>query len=204
MAWWGLLLLGGCAGQVKAEARAGGTVTTSDDRRWEAPEKGEPAPPAPAASPPALAAAPPASTGGHFIGVSHDLSLAEGAGTTAVCTCLGVAYGAPSDPKFAWHGGAPTASPDTMAVAIRGDVSCPAHAGGHDRGPPSISGLARQGDDVVVFVEAARGGRPVVSGAIVERPGPKGGIVIKTRGRLPFGGPLGGGRGTCRIAVSPG
>jgi hypothetical protein len=205
MAWWGALLLGGCAAQVKAEAHAGGSVNEPDERRWEVPQKGEAAPAPSSAQPPpqALAAAPSQSGATTFLGVMHDLSPAPGAGAAPTCTCLGVTYGPPSDPKFAWQVGAPQVGPDTLAVAITGDVECRAPQKKGD-GPPSISGIGRQGDDVVIFVEAARGGRPVVRGALVQRPGPKGAIVVKPRGHVRFGTPLGGGSGACRIAVTSG
>jgi hypothetical protein len=139
-----------------------------------------------------------------WIGVSHDLSLADAKARTPVCQCLAAAAGSPSDPAFAWRSGMPAVDEDTIAVAISGDgVPCSATVGKGKAAHaplPSIAGMERVGDDLVVDVEEAVDGRPTVRGLLAKRPGPTGSVIVRARS-LPFGRPEGGGKGTCRIPV---
>ncbi len=114
------------------------------------------------------------------IGVRHDVMLSEGA-HPARCNCLAVEVGPASDPRFFWTAGAPTADEDTVTIALgaRG-VTC---AGGDadDRRRPSISAVDRVGDDVIVEVEDLPDGRPIASGAVIQKPGPRGNVYVRPR-----------------------
>jgi hypothetical protein len=115
-----------------------------------------------------------------LVGVRHDLMLSEGA-HPARCNCLAVEVGPAADPRFFWTAGAPTSDESTVTIALgaRG-VTC---AGGdaEDRRRPSISAVDQIGDDVIVEVEDLPEGRPIASGAVIPKPGPRGGIYVRPR-----------------------
>ena len=67
---------------------------------------------------------------------------------------------------------------------------------------PSIAAVERSGDDVVVSIEEAHEGRPTVHGALTHRPGPGGSVIFRATGGLPFGKPVDGSKGACKIAVA--
>jgi hypothetical protein len=63
----------------------------------------------------------------------------------------------------------------------------------------SYWGYRISGNDVVVLVEAAHGGRPLTSGAVIPKPvGPGQVYVAPASKKLPYGRPLTGG-GMCKI-----
>jgi hypothetical protein len=87
-----------------------------------------------------------------------------------------------------------------MAIAIAADgVAC--SAPGYAPLRASISAVERQGDDVVLIVENVHEGRPVMHGALAVRPGSNGAIVVRARQGAPYGAPVAGGAGSCRLAV---
>jgi len=191
----------GCRAHASAKAQVNTSSEADDDHKYEMPESSQPSPP-PGTRP--LVAPPPSEPPAdrtYFLGVVHDLALSADAARTPACRCLAVAYGSPTDAKFAWHGGAPQLEPGTMAVAIAADgVAC--NAPGFAPRRASIAGVEVSGDDVVVVVENVREGRPVVRGALVVPPGGKGSLVIRARRGAPYGTPAAGGSGPCRIAAN--
>jgi hypothetical protein len=197
-----------CRASVKAKANvnsAEGEAQVEDDRKWEVPEPSTPAPEAPAAAPKpaprvaAAVAAPPAAapTSTQFFGVTHDLSLAANAPRAATCRCLAVAFGPPGDAKFAWQAGTPLGDHDAIAIAIAADgVGC---TEGSAPNRTSISGVERDGTDIVLVVETVKEGRPVMRGAVAPYPGPNGAIVVRTRQGMAY--PAASGGGACRIPL---
>ncbi len=175
------------------------TSVTEDDRKYETPE---PTTPSAALAAPVSSAAPPAAPveQTHSLGVAHDLSLTAGMPRTATCQCVMVVVGAPNDPKFVWQGGPPKVAADTRAVAIASDgVACAVSGLAPLRA--SISGIEAHGSDVVLTVENVREGRPVMRGALVARPAPGSSLVVVGKKGAPYGLPLQGGAGGCRIAM---
>ena len=132
------------------------------------------------------------------LGVRHDLMLSS-APHEARCSCLSVEVGRPDDPRFFWAGGAPDVTLDAMILAVgaRG-IACPGGDPDDRRRRPSISAVERAGDDIFVEIEDLPVGRPLASGAIIPKPGPKGAIFVYPRlangvyGRSP-------GAGRCRV-----
>lgn len=197
-----------CRASVKGKANvnsAEGEARVEDDRKWEVAEAPAPAQEAPAATPKpaprvAAAVAPPpvaAQPSMQFYGVTHDLSLAANAPRAATCRCLAVAYGPPGDAKFTWQGGAPLGDQDAVAIAITGDgVGC---TEGSAPNRTSISGVERDGTDIVLVVETVKEGRPVMRGAVAPYPGPNGAIVVRTRQGMAY--PAASGGGACRIPM---
>jgi hypothetical protein len=116
-----------------------------------------------------------------WFGVRHDLSMAAAAPRTPACGCLAVEVGMPGKQAFQWDGEVPLIGPDAVVVAVsaRG-VDCPAEA---DEGKrrASISGVERDGDDVIVEIEDLPEGRPLALGAIVPKPGARGSLYIVPR-----------------------
>ncbi|MFT3773319.1 MAG: hypothetical protein QM820_48690 [Minicystis sp.] len=115
-----------------------------------------------------------------LLGVRHDLMLSN-APHEARCNCLAVEVGPTKDQsKFFWLGSPPDAGPDAVALAIgaRG-VACPGGDPDDRRRRPSISAVDVDGDDVIIEVESLPEGRPLASGAIIPKPGPKGGVYIR-------------------------
>ena len=200
------MALSACRAQVKANAKVNASeAEIGNDRKWEVPEAQSPpseGPPAAAPQPTpraaaAIAAAQAPPSGVQFLGVVHDLSLAAGAPRAAVCRCLAVAYGAPSDGKFTWQAGPPAGDHDTIAIAIAADgVACPSGT------PPlraSISAIEHEGTNIVLVVENVGVGRPIMRGALAASPGPSGAIVVRTRHDTAY--PAASGPEPCRIAL---
>lgn len=197
-----------CRSQVRAKSSVdglSGSDADASDRMYELPEsKTDPtaARVAAAAPRPRALPAPAAAVVDRpvFLGVVHDLTLASGAPRTATCNCLAVAFGSPNDPKFVWQADAPAFDGETMAVAIAADgVACASPGAAPLRA--SISAVEREGYDIVVVVENAREGQPVMRGALATSPGPNGALVIRGRNGAPYGAPASGGAGPCRIAL---
>jgi hypothetical protein len=201
--------LGACSAQMNAQMQTSASAPDTDERRWEVPESAGQATSAPPSSSASPAAAVVRSDTGALpngelrpLGVAHDLSLSQGAIKGASCTCLAVAFGPPSDPRFVWQAGPPHTSSDVIAVAISGDLDCGwATAKNVRLAKPSIAGIQREGDDVVVTVEGADGGRPVVRGALLVRPAPTSALVVRGKGRVPYGTRADASGGVCRIPM---
>ncbi|APR83434.1 Hypothetical protein A7982_08783 [Minicystis rosea] len=116
-----------------------------------------------------------------LLGVRHDVMLSNGP-HPARCNCLAVEVGnAREGGKFFWLGSAPDTGPDAMTIAIgsRG-IDCPGGDPDERRRRPSISAVDVDGDDVIIEVENLPEGRPLASGAVIPKPGPKGGIYLRT------------------------
>jgi hypothetical protein len=124
-----------------------------------------------------------------LVGVRHDLMLSN-APHEARCSCLAVEVGAANEgSKFFWTGAPPDTGADALAVAIgaRG-VPCPGGDPDDRRRRPSISAIDRDGDDILIEVEDLPDGRPLASGAVIPKPGPKGSIYVRAhRGNAIYG-----------------
>lgn len=115
-----------------------------------------------------------------FLGVRHDLMLTAAA-HPAKCNCLAVEVGPSTSPSFFWTGGnPPDIGSDAWAIAVSANgVDC---LGGDPNGAkrrPSISAVDTENDDVLVEIEDLPEGRPLASGAIIPRPGPKGSVYVR-------------------------
>lgn len=133
-----------------------------------------------------------------LLGARHDLKLRPGQGT-ASCSCLSVALGGSHGPSMLWTSAAPEIDETTqLAIALSSEgVDCKNEPKGSLGA--SYWGYRIAGNDVVVLVEAARGGRPQTSGAVIPRPvGPGQVYVAPAQKKLPYGRPLEG-DGLCKI-----
>lgn len=122
-----------------------------------------------------------------YFGIARRLTLAP-AQRQPSCKCVAAVVGSGNDPNFDWHGEKPDVGVDAVVIAVSDEgIECE-HPG---RGP-SISGVERVGNDVVVTLEEFKDTRPIALGAIIPNPGPEGAVYLRARGRTPYGRPLEG------------
>jgi hypothetical protein len=133
-----------------------------------------------------------------LLGARHDLHLTSGKGT-ASCQCLAVALGGSSSAGMAWSAGAPRLDESTqLSIALSSEGQACKDEPQKSLGA-SYWGYRISGNDVVVLVEAARGGRPLTNGAVIPKPvGPGQVFVAPASKKLPYGRPLDG-KGLCKI-----
>lgn len=124
-----------------------------------------------------------------YFGIARGLSLAPG--KPAACSCIAAAVGAPSDPAFRWRGAPPKVAADGMVIAISTEgIACDKQGPG-----PSIRGVDRSGEDVIVVLEDFREGRPQAFGAVIPNPGANGAVYVRAAGKSAYGRPIGAGGG---------
>jgi len=95
----------------------------------------------------------------------------------------------------------PKLDPDSQLVVALGSggVKCDAPIPKDSLGA-SYWGYKRKGNDVVVFVENARFGRPITHGAVIPKPAPGGHIYLQPASkRVPYGRPLDGNGHRCKL-----
>lgn len=133
-----------------------------------------------------------------LLGARHDLTLRPGK-STASCECLAVALGGSRNSSMSWSAVPPDLDETTqLSIAL-------SSAGQACKDEPKQSlgasywGYRISGNDVIVLVEAARGGRPLTSGAIIPKPVGSGQVYVAPASKkLPYGRPLEG-KGLCKI-----
>jgi hypothetical protein len=133
-----------------------------------------------------------------LLGARHDLKLRPGKGA-ASCQCLSVALGGSRNDAMQWSAVPPPIDESTqLSIALSSD-------GQNCKDEPKESlgasywGYRLSGNDVVVLVEAARGGRPLTTGAVIPKPvGPGQVYVAPASKKLPYGRPMEG-KGLCKI-----
>lgn len=119
---------------------------------------------------------------------------------TASCKCLSIAVGQPGEPAFQWSGEQPHTNPDSeLVIALTSSgVACPEASPGALGA--SYWGYEVKGSDVVVVVEPAEPGRPMINGAIIPRPLGGGRLYVRPVDRkAPYGRPASGAGARCEI-----
>ncbi len=165
----------GCQASVQAKAEVGSTSETSPGEQTSARLISEPA-----GQPSSLPTAP------ALLGVRSGLTLKSPA--KQVCTCLAVVVGQPSHPALVWDG-APESIDVTsqLVIALRSEYTACEDATSDSLGA-SYAGYEISGKDVIVTVETARLGRPLVQGAVIPRPPSGGKIVVRPLdAKTPYG-----------------
>jgi hypothetical protein len=198
-AGWALsTLVMGCQASVQAKAKTSGQVDASFDAAGPADSaERETEGVGPEAD------VPPAEPNGAatLLGARPDLSLASGGGNQA-CRCLSVAVGQPNDPAFAWQAGAPVTDPATQVVMALGSAATGCGQEPQAGIGASYWGYERVGADVVVVVENARAGRPMIQGAILPRPSGAGRIEIRPLDKqVSYGRSPDGSRAFCQLKL---
>ena len=142
-----------------------------------------------AASGPQEQTAPEAPIQTDYFGIARGLTLAPG--RPAACSCIAAAVGMPADPAFRWRSEPPKVASDGMVIAISTEgIACDKQGPG-----PSIRGVDRSGEDVIVVIEDFKDGRPSALGAIIPNPGANGAVYVKASGKTVYGHPIGAGGG---------
>ncbi len=197
----------GCQASVNADANVSGKAVSAEgdadlSASGEAEGKGEmtrsSVAPSPGVAPAIGNAAVNPSASRVLLGARHDLQLRSGK-ATASCECLSVAVGGSHSSGMAWSSVPPDIDESTqLSIALSSE-------GQACKGEPKKSlgasywGYRISGNDVVVLVEAARGGRPLTTGAVIPRPvGPGQVFVAPASKKLPYGRPLAG-KGLCKV-----
>ncbi len=190
----------GCGGSVKASGTAHAKAD-SEVGPEDAPDFNKPST--------AKALATPAGSAPNFsgevtlLGARHDMSLViEHA--NAACACLKVAIGSAPSAAFQWQGPVPTLNNDMqLALALSSEsMSC----SGEPKGSSGASywGYRISGNDVIVFVEGARAGRPRTGAAIIPKPVGDGQVfVAPAKSKMPYGRSLDGNSERCKIGNVP-
>jgi hypothetical protein len=148
------------------------------------------------------AQAPKAATPPALLGARAGLHLAKAIPTN--CMCLAVAVGQPNDPRMRWDGQVSVLdSTSQLALALGSEgIDCPGAP--KDALGGSYHGYEKQGDDVVVFVEVGRMGRPLASGAVVPKPADGGKVVVSPVDRkTPYGRSADGKAERCIVWIAP-
>jgi hypothetical protein len=133
-----------------------------------------------------------------LLGARQDFSLVTEHASTA-CACLKVALGSPSSAAFKWQNNLPRLDEDKqLALALSSDMPCK----GEPKGSSGASywGYRISGNDVIVFVEGARAGRPRAGAAIIPKPVADGQVYVAPAKRnYPYGRSLDGKDARCKV-----
>lgn len=138
-----------------------------------------------------------------LLGARHDMSLViEHA--NAACACLKVAIGSAPSAAFQWQGPVPALNNDTqLAVALSSEsMACSNEPKGSSGA--SYWGYRISGNDVIVFVEGARAGRPRTGAAIIPKPVGDGQVFLApAKSKMPYGRSLDGKSERCKVGNVP-
>lgn len=197
-----VLLLGGCKASAGGKINSGGDADAHASFEGDGQEDG--AGPNSGPEPLGLDTEDPNGTGSlALLGARHDLFLESGA-PTATCSCMRVFAGQPRAAQFSWQGPVPRIDASSQLV-----IAFTSHGQVCENEPPDSQGAAyhgyeKRGADVVVMVEAAAPGRPLVGGAILPRPDPGGRLLIRAvPAGLPYGKPTNGAGSECEVPSEP-
>ncbi|HEY3668903.1 MAG TPA: hypothetical protein VGL19_23060, partial [Polyangiaceae bacterium] len=104
-----------------------------------------------------------------LLGARHDMTLVS-EHANAACACVKVGLGSAQSAAFAWQSGAPHLNDDIqLAFALSSEsMAC----SGELKGASGASywGYRISGNDVIVFLEGVRAGRPRTTSAIIPKP----------------------------------
>lgn len=185
-----------CRASVNAEANLSGSESANADQGEEDFDKS-------AADTEAFAEEPDFSIPPTLASARHDLALA-GQANTIQCRCLIAAIGDAKSAAFRWMGPAPNIDPETQLVVAftSSGVECAGEPA--DSLGASYWGHRITGNDVVVFVEGAREGRPRTEGAVIPKPVGSGQVYLEpVNKKVPYGSARDGSSGRCKLGNVP-
>jgi hypothetical protein len=134
-----------------------------------------------------------------LLGARQDLSLVV-EHANAACTCLKVAIGSAPSAAFRWQGSVPELNEETQLAMALSSESMPCQNEPKGSSGASYWGYRISGNDVIVFVEGARAGRPRTAAAIIPKPVGDGQVyVAPARGKFPYGRSLDGKDAKCKV-----
>ncbi len=147
----------------------------------------------------ASSAAAPSFAAPTLLGARADMSLVV-EHANAACTCIKVAIGSAPSAAFQWQGSVPRLNDDTQLAMALSSESMPCNNEPKGSSGASYWGYRISGNDVIVFVEGARAGRPRTAAAIIPKPVADGQVyVAPAKSKLPYGRPLDGSSAKCKI-----
>lgn len=147
----------------------------------------------------ALAGKPNAAGDTALLGARQDFSLvAEHA--SAACACLKVALGSATSAAFKWQGPVARLDEDKQLALALSSETMPCKGEPKGSSGASYWGYRISGNDVVVFVEGARTGRPRAGAAIIPKPVLDGQVYVAPAKRAyPYGRSLDGKDARCKV-----
>ena len=134
-----------------------------------------------------------------LLGARHDMTLVT-EHANAACACIKVAIGSAPSAAFLWQAATPHLDDQTqLAIALTSEsMACKDEPKGSSGA--SYWGYRISGNDVIVFVEGARAGRPRTAAAIIPKPVGDGLVYVSpAKPKLPYGRPLDGKGDRCKI-----
>jgi hypothetical protein len=133
-----------------------------------------------------------------LLGARHDLKLRSGK-ASASCQCLAVALGGAESSGMVWSATPPQIDDATQLTIALSSEGQDCQGEPKDSLGASYWGYRISGNDVVVLVESARGGRPLTNGAVIPRPVGTGQVFVAPASKkLPYGRAVDG-KGLCKI-----
>jgi hypothetical protein len=182
-----LVACGGANANAKVSAEASAEAEVDFDKEPSAgsvrvdPEASTPSPSEAVSAP---AAAGPLNGAPALFGARHDVRLRD-PGKSVVCQCLAAVRGSATLEGLTWSDVPPVldVATQTLVVIESEGIACT------DAKAPGASymGYHKEGNDVVIDLEAAHSGRPVTRGAIIPLPGDGGHVRISAPKSLPYG-----------------
>jgi hypothetical protein len=134
-----------------------------------------------------------------LLGARSDLSLVV-QHANAACSCLKIAIGSAPSAAFQWQGSVPQLDDETQLAMALSSESMPCKNEPKGSSGASYWGYRISGNDVIVFVEGARAGRPRTAAAIIPKPVADGQVyVAPAKSKLPYGQPLDGKGAKCKV-----
>jgi hypothetical protein len=189
------LLVLGCQASVNANANARVKADSEEGPDFDKPISAD-----------ALAAKPPAAIAfadTALLGARHDMSLVV-QHANAACACVKVALGSAQSAAFAWQGPAPHLNDDIQLAFAMTSESMACNDEPKGSSGASYWGYRISGNDVIVFVEGVRSGRPRTSAAIIPKPFGNGKVfVAPATSKQPYGRALDGKAERCEIGNVP-
>lgn len=186
----------GCQASVNADVKTRARADAEEGPQ-DAPDLDKPLSAKSLATPNASAGAPEATT--TLLGARHDMSLVV-AHASAACACLKVAIGSAGSAAFQWQGSVPHLNDDTQLAMALSSESMPCDKEPKGSSGASYWGYRISGNDVIIFVEGARAGRPRTGAAIIPKPVADGQVYIApAKKKLPYGRPLEGKDTKCKV-----
>jgi hypothetical protein len=140
-----------------------------------------------------------------LLGARHDMTLVT-EHANAACTCMKVGLGSAQSAAFLWQGTPPHLNDDIQLAFALTSESMPCNDEPKGSSGASYWGYRISGNDVIVFVEGARAGRPRTSAAIIPKPFADGKVYVApapAKGKLPYGRSLDGTAERCTIGNVP-
>jgi len=189
----------GCKASVNADVKTH-VRADAEEGPEDAPNLDKPLSAKALAAPGASALPPDAPT---LLGARHDMSLVV-AHANAACACLKAAIGSAGSAAFQWQGAVPRLNDDTQLAMALSSESMPCEKEPKGSSGASYWGYRISGNDVIVFVEGARAGRPRTGAAIIPKPVADGQVYIApAKSKLPYGRPLDGKGAQCKLGNVP-